>query len=104
MNNFPANITTHCPRCHIRWQVNPAPPYRECTCSCQTNLTSRSIPSHKGAFEIYRIMRYIDHIEIYWYDEEDYTRVRINGDNIIVPEFLPYDITLDQLKLYLTFS
>lgn len=123
------NFTHHnCPRCHKEWKTT------DYGIVCQGNINYPIVDVINIATPIYNcieVMPTVKHltnmvlmIKIYknypikdmddfltdsytvaWY--HSYCEITINDDvmnNHPIPEVLPYDITFDQIKLYLTFS
>ena len=90
----------NCPRCNGEWidQGN----FNSCK-NCDMNIRIDLSINHKWSF-IW--LRFNKSMVVYWWLDDNTSDIcidTINGNEFIPAPFLPFDITEEQLKLYLTF-
>jgi len=89
MTNFP-----NCPRCHSEWFYADHG-FGECS-NCNCNL--------KCAYNYdVLIFTFSDDTWVAWYRNENMCRYFLTYKKYTILPYLPYNITLDKLKLYLNF-
>lgn len=100
--------TTHCPRCDLPYiegsrEQNLHKHLRCITCSFVQFIDIRTRRKYAMSFAIDSMV----HVNMTWVRADSgelSTVVTTNGRLLVIEEWLPFDITLEQLKLYLTFS
>jgi len=103
MKNYLNDVQTNCPRCLIPWQSKT----NDHTCQCGM-LIAEIHESEIIALKIKFTNEINDQYIIYWNDDGfGYYFIVNENQNLLggaTYAWLPYDITLQQLKLYITFS
>lgn len=92
-------IFPQCPRCQNEWRKVTVDAYQCYQCGM------RYLPINFGKSHRYDYLTLTpNNIAINWWVNIGDCEVRYKGKSIDIPFLLPYDISPEQLQLYLTFS